>query len=308
MKYHLHLIAMLSLAMLTMTSCENSSEELGNEAKKETLLSIRVSRFDVIPFDTRAEQQISDYCKRLHFVVFQGTKEVKRINQSSTDTNFGSVSMTLTEGSYQIVVIAHSSSADPSISNSQVTFATGKMSDVFYYSKDIAIAGEEQNIDMELARATSMFRFKTKDNVPTDCKLVDILLEKTSCILDLSTGLGGTSNNNTYTHEFVEDEIGKPFQMEVYCLLNEVSRTITVTVTARKLDGTSILKSKEFKNVPMEKNKITQYSGYFFGDAPSGGDDNSGGDTSGGNTPEDGTQAFKVTISSDWAGTNEYTF
>ena len=306
MKYHLHLIAMLSLAMLTMTSCENSSEELGNEAKKETLLSIRVSRFDVIPFDTRAGQQISDYCKRLHFVVYSGTKEIQHVDQKSIDSNFGTVNMTIPKGTYQIVVIAHSSSADPTLSNTKATFAKNALSDIFYYSKSIEVSGEEQSLSIELERVTSMFRFVTKDKVPDNCKRINILTKKTSCILEFATGLGLSVEDNSISHEITEDEIGIPFLMEVYYLLNETPKKLPITITAYQESG--ILKQKEFADVPMEKNKITQYSGYFFGDAPSGGDDNSGGDTTGGGTSEDGTQAFEVTVSSDWAGTNEYTF
>lgn len=305
----LQLSMMLSIALLGMTSCVNSEEELTGE-KKVTQLNLRVARFDIIPFSTRAEPQISDYCKRIHYVVYSGTEEVQRIDQSSTDENFGSVSMSLAEGSYKIIVVAHSSSADPTISSTTATFAKNTITDTFFYTNSVTIEGEEQNIDLELERATAMFRFVTRDNVPANCGCIEILTTKTSIIFDFATGLGYSVEDNNVSHDIIEAEVGKPFLMEVFYLLNSASKTISIDVTARQLDKTSILKTKTFSSVPMEKNKITQFSGYFFGDAPSG---ESGGGTGGGGTGgepsgEGGNQPITISIASDWAGTNEYSF
>lgn len=310
MKKFLQLSMMLSIALLGMTSCVSSIEEL-TEEKKETQLNLRVTQFDIIPFSTRAEHELSDYCKRIHYVVYNGTTVVQRIDQSSTDENFGSVSMSLAEGTYKVVVVAHSSSVDPTISSTTAAFAKNKISDIFFYADNLIVEGKVQNIDLELERATAMFRLITRDNVPAECGSIDIFTSRmTSIILDFATGLGSSIEDNKVSHDITEDEVGKPFQMEVFYLLNQSSKTISIEVTARQLDKMSILKKKTFGSVPMEKNKITQYSGYFFGEAPSGeggggtGSGGTGGDSSG----EGGNHPFTISIASDWAGTNEYSF
>lgn len=308
MKKFLQLSMMLSIALLGMTSCVSSIEELTGE-KKETQLNLRVTQFDIIPFSTRAEHELSDYCKRIHYVVYNGTTVVQRIDQSSTDENFGSVSMSLAKGTYQIVVLAHSSTADPTISSTTATFAKNTITDTFFYSENVAIQGEEQSIGLELERATSMFRFVTKDNVPSNAEYIRILYEKTSSVLKFATGFGTYSENQSIKHIIEEDEVGKTFTMEVYALLLETSPKVKITVTAHKADDSPLVK-KEFSDVTMTKNKITQYSGYFFGEAPSGeggggtGSGGTGGDSSG----EGGNLPITISIASDWAETNEYSF
>jgi hypothetical protein len=93
---------------------------------------------------------------------------------------------------------------------------------------------------------------------------ISVILEKTSSELDLDTGLGkeNVAEKTIYRHVFSDEEKGKPFTMDVYCLLNSQQKIIPVSVMAYQ--GVTLVKRRDFSDVPMEKNKITVCKGAFF--------------------------------------------
>jgi len=97
----------IAIALL-IASCEKpilDSEDISSA--KEANVILHMTQFEQTVF-TRATTDITDLCTRLNIAIFDadGTK-VKTVAQKDTDSNFGSVALTLSAGTYQLVVIAH---------------------------------------------------------------------------------------------------------------------------------------------------------------------------------------------------------
>ena len=252
--------------LLILFSCSTSEEIQPNS--KRVRLNLNVVQFDVVPFTTKAASSVSDFCKTLHFVVFDAQgQQVSRTDQNVDDPSFGSVDIELESGSYTVVAVAHSSEEVPELTSRQVVFGRNDMSDVFFYKKTVTLGVEDKSLDVTLERATSMLRFMTEDAVPSEVTDISVILVKTSSELDLDTGLGkeNVAEKMIYRHVFSDEEKGKPFTMDVYCLLNSQQKNIPVSVMAYQ--GSSIKHwAIDFSGVPMEKNKITVCKGVFFVD------------------------------------------
>ncbi|MBR1414511.1 MAG: hypothetical protein IJ570_01440, partial [Prevotella sp.] len=76
---------------------------------------LHMTQFEQTAFDnsgnraaTRAATDITELCSRLNIAIFNadGTK-VKTVAQKDTDSDFGTVALTLAAGTYRLVVIAH---------------------------------------------------------------------------------------------------------------------------------------------------------------------------------------------------------
>lgn len=249
--------------LLILFSCSTSEEIQPNS--KRVRLNLNVVQFDVVPFTTKAASSVSEFCKTLHFVVFDAQgQQVSRTDQNVGDPNFGSVDIELESGSYTVVAVAHSSEEVPELTSRQVVFGRNDMSDVFFYKKTVTLDVEDKSLDVTLERATSMLRFMTEDAVPSEVTDISVILEKTSYELDLDAGLGkeNQAQDMAYRHVFTDEEKGKPFKMEVYCLLNKQQKDISVRVMAYQ--ESTLVKRRDFSDVPMEKNKITVCKGAFF--------------------------------------------
>ena len=63
---------------------------------------------------------VTDYCNRLNFAIYEmDGSRVKQVNQTSDKAGFGTASFSLEEGEYQLVVLAHSSNGNPTMTNPQ---------------------------------------------------------------------------------------------------------------------------------------------------------------------------------------------
>ena len=120
---------------------------------------------------TRAATDITKLCSRLNIAVFDadGTK-VKTVAQKESDAGYGTVALTLTAGTYRLVVIAHNCDGSATISSTEkVTFPNNKVSDTFYYYGDLVVTDTKQSYDLTLTRAVAMFRLVlTDESVPSN--------------------------------------------------------------------------------------------------------------------------------------------
>ena len=100
--------------------------------------------------------------------------------------------------------------------------------------------------------------------------------------------------------------------MELYTFPNEDNGLLKMDIGIYK-ENTDVIREVVLENVPIVRNKITQYTGYLFSDPPQGGGgEEPGGDEPGGETPVvDPTSAsyvFPLKVETDWGGTIEKTF
>ena len=287
----------IALALL-IASCEKPilDEDVSN--KKEANVILHMTQFEQTAFGnnsnraaTRAATDITDLCTRLNVAIFDtdGTK-VKTVAQKDTDSDFGTVALTLTAGTYQLVVIAHCCDGSATITSTEkVTFPSNKVTDTFYYYGDLVVTDSQQSYDLTLTRAVAMFRLVlTDEEIPSNVSRLKFYYTGGSSTFSPSAGYGCV---NSKQNEYRTVAPGLTV-FDIYTLPHTEEDVLTkVTVTALDANDNTV-KERVFENVPVTRNQITRYTGSFFGN--------------GGGTTSDGT--FRLTADPDWDSVNGYTF
>ena len=289
-------VALLACALL-LAACEKGfvEEETPVPAPEgRGNVTLRVSMLDIIPFGnvttTKGAQEIGSLCSRLSFVVFQGDDKVKAVNQKGGDEGFGSVTLNLAEGSYQLVVIAHSCDGTATVTTpSKITFPSNVVSDTFYYYGQLTVGSGAQTEELALTRAVAMVRLTTNDNIPANVENMKFYYTGGSSTFDATTGYGNVNSRQTVNIGVTEGMRGQPGCFEVYTFPHEETGTLKMTVTAE--DGQkNAVQEREFAAVPIQRNYITLMSGEFFNSSSSYG------------------QTFALTADGEWDGENAMGF
>ncbi len=250
-----------------------------------------LTQFEQTAF-TRATTDITGLCTRLNVAIFNtdGTK-IKTVAQKDTDSDYGTVALALSAGTYQFVVIAHCRDGSATItSEEKVTFPSNKVTDTFYYYGDLVVTDSQQSYDLVLARAVAMFRLMLNDEeIPSNVARLKFYYTGGSSTFSPSAGYGCVNSKQT---EYRTVAPGLTV-FDIYTLPHTENDVLTkLTVTALDANDNTV-KERVFENVPVTRNQITRYTGSFFGSGGSG-------------QQSDGT--FRMTANPDWDSVNGYTF
>ena len=280
------------LMVFTLVACEKAlmAEDSDTSGDKNGNLRVRVFQIEQTPFGSLTRAAASEVCTHLNFLIYNtDNSRAKMVNQTSSDKNFGTVSFQLDEGDYQLVVVGHSGSGNPTSTNPlkiQFTNATG-FTDTFLSSDDITVKAEDPlEIDVTLVRIVALCRFCLTDDIPADVRKMQFYYTGGSGAFDAYTGLGSVNSKQTVTFD-VSD--GSQKQFDLYTFLHEESDNIALKVTALDASG-NVLYERDF-DVPMQQNHITWLTGAFFSGSGSS-----------------STTVTGVTVNTDWAGELHLTF
>lgn len=266
------IIKMKFLLLATLTiCCLSSCEKVAFDAEENASaveagnVTIKASMFSIVPFDdTRAVQNIADYCTKLCFVVYQDGEQKKKMLQMKGDEDYGQVSMSLAPGTYQLLVLGHSSSGNPSLAHPekiQFTNATG-YTDTFYYYADLEVAEQAETHSIALQRATSMLRINITDEIPAAAERIRVYYTGESGVFDAEAGWGGATNSKQYIFYDVVNR-QPPVTVAAYTFLRNETGTLNVVLTAYDADDNT-LAERELKDVPMKNHMVTEYTGSLF--------------------------------------------
>ena len=254
-----------SLLALLLLGCEKPEFEAGKKGQDtEANLVVSVFQLEQTPFSDISRTPAADACTRLNFAVYdeEGSR-VKQTNQTSAEADFGKAAFQLESGTYQLLVVGHSASGNPTMTDPakiQFTNATG-YTDTFYYYQEVTIGDATQNLSVTLHRIVSLCRFVITDDYPQNVSTLRFQYKGGSGAFNAATGLG--SVNSTQTIEF-SASAGKK-QFDLYTFLHDTTGTIHLTVTAYDAN-TNILHEKAF-DIPMIQNQISWFSGPYFSDS-----------------------------------------
>ena len=261
------LILPFYLILLILTSCEHplipDENLIGGDADGNLVVSvfqIEQQQFTT-PF-TRAS--ITDYCQRLNFAVYDTAgKLVKQVNQKVGDTGFGTVAFKVDPGTYQVVVVGHSSNGNPTMTNPQKIRFDNKdgYSDTFLHNAIIQVADDaETTIDANLHRIVSLCRVVFTDAIPEGVTQMRFQYKGGSGAFDAATGLG--SVNSTQTEFFAVEPGEQSCSFDLYTFLHDTEGTLHLKATA--LDNAdNEIKNREFE-VPLKQRMITKLTGPYF--------------------------------------------
>ena len=214
---------------------------------------------------------------------------MKLVSQQSSAADFGHASFQLSEGTYQLVVVGHSASGNPTMTDPtkiQFTNATG-YTDTFLCYGEVTIGEEDVNLQVSLDRIVSRCSFVlTDETIPSDVKKIRFYYTGGSGAFDATTGLGCVNSKQDVKF----DVSATHKQFDLYTFLHDTEGTIHLTASALDASGNELYK-REF-DVPMQQNYITWLSGTFF--------EGSGSSST--------TTITGVTVNTDWAGETHLTF
>lgn len=261
----------LVLAFIGMSLCscqkavfdDDEEEGLGDRVK----LQFHVTQFEQMPFDAVPAMRgtnIGNTCTRLNFAVYQSGERVQQINQTSSDGNFGSFNLALKPGQYQLVVLAHSSDENPTMTDPcKVTFTNkGKVTDTFGYGDTITVTNDSA-YHIKLKRLVAMVRLQTTDTVTRDAKLVRFYYTGGSSTLDALRGVGCVNSQQVASFDITSDMVGKPATFDIYTFPKADNKGLKLQVTTHDKNN-SVLVEEIISNVPVQRNVITLYKGRLF--------------------------------------------
>jgi hypothetical protein len=294
--------AVLLIAVLAMTtSCEkmNVSDISGKDSGEPNLvLNVVTTGNEAM---TRADG--STFWTHLNFVVYQNGKKVKGLNQVEGDDNYGKAELTLEEGTYQVLVLAHSSDGNPTTTSAEKLQFTNAMgfTDTFYYYGSISVTNEQKTHNITLNRVTALLRFIINDDMPSNISNLKFYYTGGSGALNATTGFGCVDSKQTVIIVVEPSTMTKPYTFDLYTIPREPTANLNLTVTAYDETQTVVLE-RTFKNVEVQTNKITEFAGDFFTNTPIENDDPKEEDKTTGN------DIFLISANTDWAGTITKTY
>jgi len=282
MKYpHCKYITAL-LAILALLSCEkpfSGVDDDGDNPTKpkgdEVRVTFNVSNIEQLPFETpektsRATSSVRDVCTRISLALFEGDDIVDGCTQTSDENNFGRMAINVDKGVYEIVVIAHNGLGNATINSpSEIKFKDNKVTDTFYYYGTLTI-DDNKSYDLTLQRAVAMFRLIVKDNTPGAVKQMKFYYTGGSSTFDAKTGYGCVNSRQTELRDIESSAYTSSSKYEVFTFPHNPDKTLSMKVSALDNSG-SIIEEREFNNIPVKKNNITQYTGNFYGESPGDG-------------------------------------
>lgn len=265
--------------------------ELGSEIKITfDAASIENPSYDEDDETSRNESTtLKDYCSRISIGIFDDSdKKLKTASQEASEKNFGHFNISLNKGTYSFVFIAHNGDGNPTFTSpSQIKFPGNKVTDTFYYYGQMDIE-DDATYDVTLKRAVGKFRLVVKDETPKTIKQMKIYYTGGSSTFDATTGYGCVNSKQTEYRTVSEEAYEQESRYEVYTFPHQDEKKLKFEISA--LRGTKEDSPADYVrtigNVTMKTNTITQYSGYFFGEAPEGG------------------RGFNVSIDGEWKQEN----
>lgn len=273
------LASLLLMLVATLTSCEKFSidETTGKSREANANVTIHVQKIEGTSLLTTkaADKQmaLSDVCSRLTLAIFDGEEKLETVNQLSTDNGFGTAYVSLDEGEYRLVVIAHNGKGNCSVSAPEkVKFASNKLTDTFYYYGRLSVTADGATSDINLRRAVGAFKLHiTDETIPEEIRSIKFYYTGGSSTLDATTGFGCV--NSRQTENFSMKDGGRDFT--VYTFPHEEEKNIKMSISFLDADA-KVVKSFEKADLKIHQNKAA-YTEISIADGFGGGDDSTGG-------------------------------
>lgn len=270
------IIYVLIIVMATLSSCERIN--IPEQESAGHLLTLRIHGFSSVPFpdgtdsSTRAGTEPvtgSSSVTHLDIALFNSDGEkVVKLNQHSGDTTFGSPQIRVPEGTYTLVVVAHSGSGVATITSpTEVTFPNNKVTDTFCTCQTLTVDENTNSLDISLQRAVAMVRvILTDSELPTEFSQLQLYYTGGSSTFSPQAGIGSKNSRQTELRKLAEvrkDSEGHPI-FEIYTFPHMQEGVIKLTLTPQNAQGSPIASESIISEVPIRVNYITEARGYLF--------------------------------------------
>lgn len=242
------------------TAC--TSDEQISVAKEDTTVTLAFEgiKFDMQPMGTRAT--IAESASRLDVWVYENGSEVKAVHQTSSDSGFGTVSLTLNNTkTYTLYAFAHKATGACTLTDGIIAFPEDKPKECFFYTTTFSPATITA-INAEMQRVCGRFTMSTTDAIPDNVDHVQFVIRNTA----LRYSVDGTLSNITdRTVDFasISRKADGTCSFSFNILASDAVADFEITATAYASDN-SIIETKTFDAVPIRNNYRTTLTGAFF--------------------------------------------
>ena len=256
------LIFSLFVFVFVATSCEKEiASDSGNAGNVK--LTFRTTTAD------RTRGACAEYFRKLNVQVFDatGAKVFDKVKtQTSADADFGSLSVQLSEGTYTVVAVGHSSLVSATIKSPtacQFTASDGrKLTDTFCACQQIVVDGSATDYTLDMHRAVAMVQFCLQDDdVPANFAQFKMEYSGGSANFNPTTLEGITKSSQSELRTATDAQIYQAFTFPYL----SASGVLKITCTALDAAG-GVIRQREWQEVPFTRNRITTYTGKFFED------------------------------------------
>ena len=226
---------------------------------------------------TRALEANGEAMKELWVFDVVGDSCALVCKQTEVDDNFGSVSMKLSYGNHRLAVVcSRGEGSDVDVSNGRIAWE--KVRDTFWNVVDCDVAKTgSTDISVTLKRVAARMRVTVNDVIPSDLKTISISGEPWYKGIDVKTGeaIGGLSSVEGVTDvsslavpsQYVGTEKKLAVSLWIMSKGNEWTENVTVKMLGENGD---VLSQSLCNGVPMQRNRVTNVTGYFLSGGASG--------------------------------------
>ena len=283
---------LLIFAAFLCAACEKYVAEEGTQSESKVIDGNLVVKAECVVTragETEENQEslpLKDRFTRMTMVLYQDDVRVDYVNQVNTDPGFGTMSVDLDPGTYQLVVLAHSGQRSPTTTNCHKISFSAPLTDVFSYYGDVVIGKEASKITVQLTRAVAKIQLNITDEIPEGVSFFNYIYKGASVSFDPATQLGVTSSTRRNV-EIEKAEGVKTF--ELYTFVSSDNQTVDWDFAGYS-ESNEVIGSKKFSDIPVSLRKVTKIDSPVFDGVIEG--------------PTDITFTFDDT----WEGVVDYTF
>ena len=255
---------MAAVALMTLTACESGMDEQQNVPvinNEQTEVTLTFNPYDMTAM-TRAATSISTIVSRLDVWITEGGNTID-VHQSSTDDDFGTVSVSLNRlKTYTLTAVGHKASGAATLTNGVIAFPDEKVTHAMVYQTTFC-PGTTASLNCEMTRIVGMFRFEIADQVPDDAKHIQFALGSSFTRWNVA-GTGANATERTVTfNNFNRDDSGAAFT--IYIIPTNLTDTDQFDITVKTFyQNGDEYETKTFEDVPIKAGYKTTYHGQFF--------------------------------------------
>ena len=184
-----------------------------------------------------SEDQLSAF-SRFSFGIFHGNQKIKVVHQLQDDAQFGTLSIPLDAGDYQVVGIGYQNEKPCTISQAdKITFPNNQVTPTYASYESLTI-GSDKPIVLSLTPklASSEIRLNITDEIPAQAKTIKIYYTGGSSTLDATTGYGCVNSRQTVELPMHSEQ----HQYSIYTLPHADGRKLKVVITVYDPSGVTM--------------------------------------------------------------------
>lgn len=257
---------LLIFAAFLCAACEKYVAEEGTQSESRVTDGNLVVKAECVVTragETEDDQEslsLQDRFTRMTMVLYQDDVRVDYVNQVNTDPGFGTMSVDLEPGTYQLVVLAYSGQRTPTTTNCHKISFSAPLTDVFSYYGDVTIGKEARNITVQLTRAVAKIQLNITDEIPEEVSFYNYIYKGASVTFDpaTQTGVASTTRRNVEV-----EKVDGVKTFELYTFVSSDDQTVDWDFAGYSSEK-EVIGSKKFTSIPVSLRNVTKINSPVF--------------------------------------------